>query len=313
MLRVETVAGKARVAAHQDGPNGTSRLSNPCGICFDLSSNLVIADSENHAIRKLSPSEVLTTFAGQPGKSGNVNGSLLEARFDIPFGVAADSLGNIFVADQRNNSIRKISGDGIVTTLCEDVEVPKGVAVDRFDRIFVAACGGNKILLVTQTGLVTVLAGNFMLSSPSSVAVTRLGNVVVVADTYNNDVRKIFLDEDTNTITKPKSFVTSSGETAGFSEFLLTLTLCRHPLRGGGGRRRQCDRGRQRPTQDKEDQPAGNRDSVGRERRWIERWAERSGELQLPIWGRRGTSWDFRFGLHKLHHSEDRPVPVDKR
>ena len=74
-------------------------------------------DQGNSTIRKITPDAVVTTVAGMAGVPGNVDGAGSNARFSAPVGVAVDRAGNLFVVDQSNNNVRKITPDGVVTTL----------------------------------------------------------------------------------------------------------------------------------------------------------------------------------------------------
>jgi DNA-binding beta-propeller fold protein YncE len=87
------------------------------GLGVDDLGNLYVADSGNHTIRKITPAGVMTTLAGSAGHGGTNDGVGGAARFASPLGVAADSAGNVYVADSRNNTIRKITPAGAVTTL----------------------------------------------------------------------------------------------------------------------------------------------------------------------------------------------------
>ena len=158
---------------------------------------------------------VVTTLAGS-GVLGSANGTALNAQFGQPTGVAVDSSGNIYVADNYNNLIRKITSGGVVTTLAgsgfpgpangtgtnAQFNSPNGIAVDSSGNIYVADSSSNMIRKITSGGVVTTLAGsgtfgfvngtgtNAQFKYPESVAVDSSGNVYV-ADTNNNMIRKI--------------------------------------------------------------------------------------------------------------------------
>jgi len=147
---------------------------------------------------------------------GSVNGKSKAAFFSNPMGVAADNLGNIFVADSRNNMIRKISPEGMVTTLAGTGAAgsvdgrgdtatfffPEGVAVDNNGNVFVADTHNSLIRKISPDGFVTTLAGqriyhtipgrdtSVRFDNPSGIATDRKGNVYV-ADWANNLIRKI--------------------------------------------------------------------------------------------------------------------------
>ena len=114
---VSTLAGLAGVSGSADGPGNNARFSNPQGLAVDSATNIYVADYLNHTIRKISPAGVVSTLAGLAGNYGTNDGVGTNAQFYLPAGVAADSSGNIYVADLGNNTIRKVTPVGAVTTL----------------------------------------------------------------------------------------------------------------------------------------------------------------------------------------------------
>jgi sugar lactone lactonase YvrE len=129
---------------------------------------------------------LVDTYAGQVGVEGSTNGNALQASFYFPTGVAVDASGNVYVADNYNNLIRKITSGGVVSTLAASTN-PNGVAVDTLGNVYVTEDGGN-IKKITSEGVVTILATSF--NKPYGVAVDASGNVYV-ADSFNNLIRMI--------------------------------------------------------------------------------------------------------------------------
>ncbi|MGA2867342.1 MAG: hypothetical protein ABSF95_22940 [Verrucomicrobiota bacterium] len=130
----------------------------------DSAANVYVPDSGNNTIRKVTPAGVVTTLAGLPGSSGSADGTGGAARFDAPEGVAADSAGNVYVADTWNHTIRKLTPGGVVTTLAGLAGTqgtadgmgsaarfywPEGVAVDSAGNVYVADTDNFTIRKVT--------------------------------------------------------------------------------------------------------------------------------------------------------------------
>jgi MYXO-CTERM domain-containing protein len=181
---VSTLAG-AGVSGYADGTGETARFREPSGIAADATGNVYVADWGNHAIRKITPAGVVTTFAGSGGVLGNADGTGSAARFQLPSGVAVDAAGNVYVADTLNHTIRKITSAGVVTTLAGLAEAkgsaagkgsdarfshPLGIAVDAAGAIYVTNnfTDSNSVyrgqlvgfpLITTQPQSVTVTAG----------------------------------------------------------------------------------------------------------------------------------------------------------
>ena len=205
----------------KDGTGTTASFYNPTGVALDSASNVYVADAYNHAIRKINPVGVVTTFAGRlSGTSGFVDGTGTAAAFSSPTEVTLDSASNVYVADYANNAIRKITPVGVVTTLAgwrngtsafkdgtgtaAAFRNPNGVALDSASNVYVADYNNHAIRKINPVGVVTTLAGwlngTFAFKdgtgtaaafrNPRRVALDSASNVYV-ADYSNNAIRKI--------------------------------------------------------------------------------------------------------------------------
>ncbi len=107
---VSTLAGTAGVSGSADGTGTAATFSNPWGVAVDTAGNVYVADSSNNLIRKITPAGVVSTLAGAAGAAGAgyADGPALSARFYMPYGVASDTAGNLYIADSWNRMIRKI-------------------------------------------------------------------------------------------------------------------------------------------------------------------------------------------------------------
>jgi sugar lactone lactonase YvrE/uncharacterized Zn-binding protein involved in type VI secretion len=216
---VTTLAGSEGSAGTVDGTGNAARFQQPENIAVDLSGNLYIPDGDGDTIRKISPAGAVTTLAGLAGSTGSADGTGSAARFNSPEGIAVDASGNVYVADSGNNTIRKVTPSGVVTTLAGSpvgasgskdgvgtaalFNTPTGVAVDSAGNLYVADSGSDTIREVSPGGSVITIAGsagitgntdglcpNARFYTPADVAVDSSG-IVYVADNVNNSIRRI--------------------------------------------------------------------------------------------------------------------------
>ncbi len=220
---IRTVAGNGTSGASGDGgPAIAAQLASPAGVAVDASGNLFIADTQNNRIRMVAADGTITTVAGNGtgGFSGD-NGPAASAQLYLPNAVAVDASGNLFIADELNDRIRKVA-NGIISTVAgssrccssagdggpavaAELVSPTGVAVDGSGNIIIADSQSGIIRKVSTGGIIGTAAGssstpsgdgpalNAQLSAPNAVAVDGDGKVFV-ADYNNNRVRKITTD-----------------------------------------------------------------------------------------------------------------------
>lgn len=213
---VATLAGNG-VCGSADGPGTAAQFCAPQGIALDPHGNLFVTDTLNHTVRKIDAAGAVTTVAGTPGVCGSADGRGRAAQFCGPRDIAADSEGNLFVADTANSTIRLITPDGEVRTvagranecgfadgsgnasrLCK----PGAIDVDASGELYVADTGNSAIRRIVAPGTTSTVAGvagsNAVvlgplpggLDAPSGVAISGSGSVAV---TSNNLVLKLVL------------------------------------------------------------------------------------------------------------------------
>jgi sugar lactone lactonase YvrE len=160
---VTTIAGVAGTVGSGDGFRDRARFHAPAGIALDPAGNLWIADSGSHAVRMMTGDGFVTTIAGVSVSAGDADGSLTEARFSQPRGIAIAADGTIFVSDTKNHTIRRISGE-IVETVAGTAGIAgyangAGEAV-RFDNPIAIAVGPDGTLWVADMMNHTIRSGN---------------------------------------------------------------------------------------------------------------------------------------------------------
>jgi hypothetical protein len=228
-----TIAGAASMGS-TDGTDSSARFNGPWDVKVDDSGNFYVADTTNNTIRKITPAGVVTTFAGSAGNEGSADGAGSTARFNQPGGIATDSAGNVYVADTDNNTIRRITPAGVVSTLAGSAgnegssdgtgtaalfNGPAGLVVDSAGNVFVADTYNDTIRKITPTAMggatnwvVTTLAGvarawgssdgsgsGALFADPMGIVLDG-ANDLYVTDAANDTIRRITPDGSVTTI-----------------------------------------------------------------------------------------------------------------
>lgn len=245
---VTTFAGLAGSPGTADGTGTAARFNSPAGVAVDSSGNVYVADAANCCIRKITPGGGVTTLAGTAGTFGTTDGTGAAARFFLPFGVAVDSSGSVYVADTYNQTIRKVTAGGVVTTFAGTAgspgstdgtgtaalfRSPRSVAVDSSGNVFVADYDNDVIRKISSAGVVLTLAGSAGVKGstdadgaaarfrgPSGIAVDIAGNIYI-ADSGNHTIRRGLKPSAPNITVQP---VSQTIVTNGTVTFYVTAT-----------------------------------------------------------------------------------------
>ena len=209
---VTTLAGQSSVSGSKDGVGSSATFKWPADVAVDGEGNIFMTDSEGHTIRKITPAGVVTTLAGNPDVAGSVDGVGSYARFRWPEGIGIDGLGNLVVADPGDYTVRKITPEGVVTTLAGGAGLsggadgqgaaarfaaPVDVAMDSAGNAYVSDLENNAVRRITPEGVVTTVVGVLSpltlgelpgplpasLVRPVSVALTPAGHLIITGAT----------------------------------------------------------------------------------------------------------------------------------
>ncbi|WP_250279867.1 NHL repeat-containing protein [Frankia sp. Cppng1_Ct_nod] len=227
---ITTIAGTGIQGFSGDGgPATQAHLAKPTDMALDAAGNLYIADTDNNRIRRITTDGTITTIAGTgtgtgtdiQGFSGD-GGPATQAHLTKPGGVVVDAAGNLYIADNGNNRIRRVTADGTITTIAgtgaegfsgdggpatqAHLANPGGVVVDAAGNLYIADTDNNRIRRVTTDGTITTIAGTGIqgfsgdggpatqadLATPNGLGLDMAGNLYI-SDNSNNRIRRIRL------------------------------------------------------------------------------------------------------------------------
>jgi sugar lactone lactonase YvrE len=223
---VTTLAGSAAAGGSQDGVGTAARFNHPVGLAIASTGVLYVADIDNHTIRSITPAGLVQTVAGAAGSKGSADGPVATARFNTPYAVVLGPEGELYVADTYNQTIRKITAAGVVSTVAglagskgyadgtasqARFNHPSSIARAPDGTLYVADDDNQLVRKITPAGVVTTLAGTpgkkgfaegpaqaARFHAPTSVAVAATGTVYV-ADYINSVIRQITPDGQVST------------------------------------------------------------------------------------------------------------------
>jgi len=209
--KVSTLAGGEEGFAN--GQGYAAKFNLPYGITIDAAGNLYVTEIRNDRIRKITPKGEVSSFVG--GEEGFADGEGSVAQFRSPRGIAIDAAGNLYVADSGNHSIRKVTPEGVVSTLAGGEEgfadgqgsaakfsLPFGITIGTAGNLYVTDGHNHRIRKVTPKGEVSTLAGSgehsfadgqgsvAKFNAPYDITIDTVGNLYV-ADSGNHGIRKI--------------------------------------------------------------------------------------------------------------------------
>ncbi|WP_159593232.1 NHL repeat-containing protein [Hydrogenophaga sp. BPS33] len=212
---VTTFAGDGTPQS-QNGKGRAASLNNPAGVAMGSQGEIYVIELDGQVVRKIMPDGEVSTLAGS-GVPAFADGTGTAASFQNAFGIAIDKADNLYVADSGNHRIRKITPEGVVTTLAgsgqsgsadgvgagASFNTPSGLTVDEDGNVYVVEIGNNLLRRVTPQGAVSTLAGQAGVAGstdgvgsqarffqPFGVAIAADGTLYI-ADTLSQKVRKV--------------------------------------------------------------------------------------------------------------------------
>ncbi len=204
---IETVAGSSFVG--DGGPAALAVLSDAEGVCTDRAGNVYVSDTDDHRVRKIAPSGIVSTVAGTgiAGFQGD-GGQADQAQLNLPYGISVDPAGNLYIADLGNGRVRRVAPNGVITTVAGNAPdrllSPRNVLADDLGNLFISEFDANRIRRLAADGALTIFAGTGVpgfdgdggapasarLNAPAGMAFDKSG-AFYFADSGNQRIRKI--------------------------------------------------------------------------------------------------------------------------
>ncbi|MFI9357799.1 NHL domain-containing protein [Streptomyces lydicus] len=191
--QIRTVAGTGTPGFSGDGgPAATAQLNSPYGVAVDGAGDLYITDAENHRVRKVAGDGTISTVAGTgtDGFSGD-GGPAASAQLDFPLGVVADTTGTLYVSDHNNHRVRRVAGDGTISTVAgtgtdgfsgdggpaasAQLNYPFGLAVDCVGALYIADYVNNRVRKVASAAMAGLPESGTLVSWVSARSRLRIG------------------------------------------------------------------------------------------------------------------------------------------
>jgi uncharacterized protein (TIGR03437 family) len=216
--RIETMAGSSNLG--DGGPATAAQFGVVKGVAADAWGNLFVADTDHHRVRRISPAGIVSTLAGTgtAGFSGD-GGPAAAAQLNLPYGLAVDLAGYVYVADLGNSRVRRIAPDGTISTFAGNgtagsggdggaatdarLMQPRNVAADSIGNLYISEFGAHRVRRVTPDGRIATVAGtglpgfngdgpagSVLLNSPAGLALDSTG-ALLIADSANNRIRRL--------------------------------------------------------------------------------------------------------------------------
>jgi trimeric autotransporter adhesin len=233
---IHTIAGNFSYGGGYSGNGGpatAAELHYPAGLALDIFSDLYIIDCNNACVRKVSTSGIISTVAGMPpywGYSGD-GGPAKDAELYTPTGLCFDGLGNLYVADEDNNVIRKVDTSGIISTVAgnhfnglgysgdggpaTDAEFffPSSVTIDDSNNLYVADSYNNRIREINSaTGIITTLIGNGYNEGTGYGGYSGDGGPAIIAELYQpqgiafDNFSNLYIADDGNDVIRKVTY-----------------------------------------------------------------------------------------------------------